>query len=92
MREVKISVEVTCKWAVKPPAYRIYVDDDLLTERSYIWGPNQFVKENIIVNIDAGPHTFRLEPVNPNIKGFEYANFKVDGAYTRLDNNVFQLP
>lgn len=35
--EVKITVDVYCERPLAKPAYRVYFDDELMTERSYIW-------------------------------------------------------
>ena len=34
---VIIGFNLFCEWQKAPPAYRLYVDDELLTERTYIW-------------------------------------------------------
>ena len=62
--ETTILVDIHCNWEVDPPAYRLYVDDDLLTERSYIWR-DQFVQEHAVVELKPGTHSVRVEPVNP---------------------------
>lgn len=90
MQEVVMSLDVMCAWEITPPAYRLYVDNDLLTERSYIWNNNeQFVRENIIVNLEPGIHTLRIEPVNPEFGGFSNRNFTVNSQPAALVNNQF---
>ena len=43
------------------PKYRIYVDDDLIVERSWMWHSGTFLQENIWVNLDHGSHIFKLQ-------------------------------
>jgi hypothetical protein len=44
--------------------YRIYLDDTLMTERSWIWSNDVFIKENMYVNIDlSARHRIRVERV-----------------------------
>jgi hypothetical protein len=44
--------------------YRLYVDDDLITERNWIWDNSTFLQENLWVNIDPlVTHTLKLESV-----------------------------
>jgi len=65
MKEHTLSVDVYASWGDIPPRYRIYVDSDLLTERDFIWnGTQQFIRENIIVKLEPGTHTLRVEQIN----------------------------
>ena len=44
--------------------YRIYVNEDLLVERSWIWGSQTFLKENICIDIDlSATHTVELDAI-----------------------------
>jgi len=69
-----IIVEVHC---VRPPwaelhrdekyrdsRYRLFIDDDLITERTWIWNNSTFLQENLWSNIDRSiAHTLKLEAV-----------------------------
>ena len=90
MREVSVSVDVLCDWQTEVQSYRVYVDNDLLTERTYLWhNPEQYVRENIIVELDSGVHTLTIEPVNPDFTGFSCRNLAVDQQPAPLVNNQF---
>lgn len=90
MKEAYITVDIYCNWEADPQAYRIYVDDDLLTERTYLWrNTDQYVQENIVISVEPGTHTFRLEPVNKNFTGFSYRNFAVDHKLCPTDAGAF---
>ena len=72
-------MDIYCNWEAEPQAYRVYVDDDLLTERTYLWrNTDQYVQENIVVAVEPGTHTFKLEAANKDFQGFSYKNFAVD--------------
>ena len=65
MKEHKLTVDIYASWGDVCPRYRVYVDNDLLTERDFIWpGTERFIRENIIVNLSAGDHTLTVEQVN----------------------------
>jgi hypothetical protein len=82
MREVSIRFDLFCAWfAGKPEAYRVYLDSDLVTERTYIWNnwkDRLFLQENIIANLYPGEHYVRIEPVNPKFDRFVLKNLVVD--------------
>lgn len=61
MNHTCIDVDVWCKYIGTPPIYRVYVDDELLTERTFVWSStNQYIREHIEVYLDNGPHEVRI--------------------------------
>ena len=84
MNAVNLTVEVHC---LKPSwvnhennKYRIYVNDDLLTERTWIWELNTLINENIWVIIPAtSANTVRLEQIiqDKSVAQFALRNIRV---------------
>lgn len=65
MKEHIISADIYASWGDVSPRYRIYVDNDLLTERDFIWpGTEQYIREHIIVNLKPGVHSLKIEQIN----------------------------
>jgi hypothetical protein len=100
MNEVKITADIYCDRNFRPlefatdvqKSYRVYVDGDLLTERTYIWdNAEQFVQEEIIVDIAPGPHEFKIVPAYPYYNVFSFKNFTVNDQPCGIDNNQFVL-
>jgi len=77
----QVSVDVYCESAYDhEPAYRVYVDQDLLTERTWIWPRHeQYIQEHIEVNLDPGQHQVRVESLN-DFDGFGVKNLIVNGV------------
>lgn len=71
MNEVNITVQVHCTqptWVgSEKNQYRLYINDDLLTERSWIWDTNTVINENIWVDLASGStNIIKLIPIlNP---------------------------
>lgn len=88
MIETLIDVEVHClqpQWvADEHSKYRIYFDDELLTERDWIWGQETYIHEHIEVDVEKGSmHTVRVEVVKSNptyLTQLVLRNFKVNGV------------
>lgn len=63
--------------------YRLYVNDDLITERTWIWNLNTYVEEELLVDVpEKISHTVRLETIldNPrSLAQFGLQNFYVNG-------------
>lgn len=90
MKEVAVTVDIYCNWEAVPEAYRVYVDDVLLTERTYHWrNTEQFVQENMLLNLEPGHHQFKLEPVNPTFTGFYTKNLTVNAEPVDSHNGQF---
>jgi hypothetical protein len=89
MIEAEISVEVYCDWHLEQPAYRVYVGDDLLTERTYRWvNPEQFICERMIVYVEQGRYDLRVMAVDPaNQDKFSIRNVHVNHQLTPCVND-----
>lgn len=87
MKEYKINIDLFCYRTENDgnKDYRLYVDNDLITERTYIWMNKtpvkpygQFVRENVWVELEPGEHEIRIEAVNSKFNGFLIRNIKID--------------
>ena len=61
MTEYKVNVDVYGAWQDHPPVYRIFIDNEMICERSFLAMDYEFLREHIIVNLPSGEHTFRFE-------------------------------
>lgn len=92
MQEVRIEVDVYCDWQSDPQAYRLWLDGELFTERTYIWdNPRSWVREILVAELDFGEHEIVIEPVDPNFKGFSLRNFAIDNVFQRLNGTKFTV-
>ena len=61
MTRVLVQADVYCTRAEGHPSYRVYVDNDLLTERTWAWNTyDTFIRENIEVDVEPGDHKVHL--------------------------------
>ena len=74
MSDVNITVEVHCirpLWVqndkrnmFNDSRYRIYINNNLITERSWVWNNDTFLLENIWIHADKNnEYSLKLEPV-----------------------------
>jgi len=85
MTEHVITVDVYAHWGEKPPKYRVFVDNNLLTERDFLWsGSDTYVRENIIVNLEAGPHQLLIQQINTD-GVIQPKNVTIDGVASSMD-------
>jgi hypothetical protein len=78
MREVKLTADVHASWSDTAPRYRVYVDQDLMTERDFVYpGAEIYITEHILVNLMPGGHTVKIEQINGD--NIQVKNITVDG-------------
>lgn len=89
---VKIRFDVRCKWSAFPPQYRVFVNDEMFAERTYIWEEGQYIKEMLQVEAEPGIYSFRIEQLSPKTGEFEVSNPYVQIGDARiLDGNRFEI-
>jgi hypothetical protein len=99
MNAVNILVDVHCyrpAWTLKPTAlaemripaqYRVYIDNDLVTERTWLWSNTTFIQENSWIIVEENSiHTVTIEPI--------YVNplFRAQGIFTINNLQVINQP
>lgn len=78
--EHKLEVDVHAHWSDNPPVYRLYVNDEMLTERTFGWASYQwYLTEHMCCDLDTGVHTLRLENLDIESR-FELDNFRINGT------------
>jgi hypothetical protein len=91
--ETKITADVVSNWNrwrdEVAPRYRIYVDEELMTERDFIWNGNEnYLREHIVVELAEGEHNIRLDLVH-GATDIELKNIVVNN---QLSSNDFVIP
>ena len=68
---VIVKCNVYCKWSGPHPRYRCYVDDELFSERTWIWN-DVYLEENLQIQALPGKYSVRVELLDT-----EHASIKV---------------
>jgi hypothetical protein len=80
---------VYCNRSEGEPTYRVYVDDELLTERSWVWPAYEvYVKEHIEVDVEPGAHRLYVRECNCDAV-FEVKNIVVNGEPSVRGGGLF---
>lgn len=93
MSETVLMFEVHClqpRWiALEQARYRLYVNDDLITERTWVWDQNSYVEETLVVKVNrTDTHTIRLEHIKfsrGHLAQFGLRTFRLNG-WPKPDN------
>jgi hypothetical protein len=89
MAHVSITVDVYCNRSEGEPSYRVYVDDEMLTERSWTWAAyDVFIREHIEVNVEPGAHRLYVRESNCD-PVFQTQNMTVNGEVNVRGGGLF---
>lgn len=90
-RFVHLSSRIDCDWGEESPAYRLYVNDELFSERTWIWR-DDCLEENIIVYAEPGDYAIRYELVEPHTASLIIGSLTVvEGLGEVIDNENFRI-
>jgi hypothetical protein len=90
-QSVVVCADVSVVWQGDPPNYRIYVGNEMFTERTWIW-QEQYLVERLVVNAPPGKYNLRWELVPPAQGTIEVTNVRIehgsDHAYIKKDSQL----
>ena len=90
-QSVVIRADVSVAWQGDPPNYRVYVGNELFTERTWIWR-EQYLEEMLVINALPGKYNLRWELVPPAQGTIEVKNIRIehgsDHAYIKKDSQL----
>ena len=69
--------DVYCKWTGPFPRYRCYVNDELFSERTWIWR-DVYLEESLQIQAVPGRYTIRVELLDTEHASIKVRNLRVD--------------
>jgi hypothetical protein len=87
---VRVLADVDCTWEGLDPVYRVYVNDELFTERTWIWD-SSYLEENLQIDAEPGEYRIRFELVPPHLAQLTVSNIHVDFGPGTVENNVLRI-
>jgi hypothetical protein len=76
-QSVVVRADVSVAWQGEPPNYRVYVGNEMFTERTWIW-KEQYLEEMLVVNAPPGKYNLRWELVPPAQGTIEVKNVRIE--------------
>jgi hypothetical protein len=88
-KEVVVRADVSVDWQGDPPRIRVYVGNELFTERTWIWQEGYYLEEMLAVNAPPGNYDLRWELVPPSQGTIEVKNVRIEhgSAYAYIKKN-----
>jgi hypothetical protein len=74
---VRVLCDIHCDWEGLPPVYRVYVNDELFAERTWIWN-DVYLEELLQISAPPGKYQIRHELVPPHLAQLTVENIRVE--------------
>ena len=76
METYVIEFYLYCDWKDLPPTYRLYFNDELMTERTYLWhNDKEVLQERVPVTVENGtPLNIKIEQIGQHSGKFSVRN------------------
>jgi hypothetical protein len=88
---VRVLADVFCEWEGLNPIYRLYVNEELFTERTWNW-TNEYLEEIIKIEAEPGDYQLRWELVPPHLAQLEVLNVRVEhGPGTIVNDTTLRI-
>lgn len=88
---VKVLCDVHCRWEGLPPTYRLYVNDELFAERTWIWDDTYYLEECLQIQGPPGEYDITHELVEPHLAQITVDNFRVELGQGVIKNNKLRI-
>jgi len=69
--------DIYCKWTGPYPRYRCYVNDELFSERTWLWH-DVYLEESLQIQAAPGKYTVRVELLDTEHASIKMRNLRVD--------------
>jgi hypothetical protein len=87
---VRVLCDVDCRWEGLAPIYRLYINDELFAERTWIW-QNQYLEELIQIEAKPGNYEIKYELVPPHLAQLSVANIRVDFGPGEIQGTMLRI-
>jgi hypothetical protein len=91
-RFVKLNLDLHCDWKKTPPTYRLYVNHEMFTERTYIWSGTQYLQEILQLSAPPGRYTIRVDNLGDPECVFRLRGLVAEtGPAKVIDSKTFEI-
>ena len=88
---VRVLSNIDCDWEGIRPVYRLYVNDELISERTWRWTDN-YLQEILQVSAEPGEYHLRYELVEPHLAQLRVGTLTADlGPVEIVNNTTFRI-
>ena len=88
---IQVLADINCEWEGLSPIYRVYVNDELFAERTWLW-TDCYLEEMLQIAAEPGEYSLRWELVPPHLAHLQVNNIRVEsGPGIIVNNNALRI-
>lgn len=88
---VRVLADVDCEWEGLNPIYRVFVNDQLFAERTWMW-TTEYLEELLQIEAEPGEYKLSWQLVTPHLAKLQVDNVRVDyGPGEIIDNSILRI-
>lgn len=88
---IRVLCDIHCEWEGSAPDYRVYVNDELFTERTFNFS-DAYLEEMLQIEAPEGNYQIRVELVPPVFARLKVENMRVDyGPASIKGGNILRI-
>ena len=87
---VQVTMDIDIEAVKEQPRYRVFVDNELFTERTWIW-QDQFLREMLQIEAPPGRYPIRVELVDPESGVLKLRNMRMLLGPGNIHKNVLEI-
>lgn len=80
---VTVLCDVDCVWDHDSPRYRVFVNDELFTERTWIWR-DHYIEEMLQILAPPGQYQVKFSLVDPELAQLSTTNLRIGQGDARI--------
>ena len=88
---VKAVFDIDCEWSGTQPVYRVFVNNELFTERTWLW-QDAYLEEILQIQAQPGQYHIQLKAIDPAHARFTVTNHRIEHGPARwIDNEHLEI-
>ena len=87
---IRVLCDVDCSWTDTEPVYRVYVDDELFTERTWRWR-DEYLEEMLQIEAEPGEYVITYELVDSPGATLRVLRMYVDYGPGKIKGNLLKI-
>ena len=93
-RFILVHFDVECvQRGIVEPKYRVFVNNELFTERSWIFSDNEYLEEMLQIEAPPGKYQIKVELVNPRAAKIIAKNYRITKGIARISpDGLLEVP
>lgn len=87
---MRVLADVDCEWEGLTPVYRVYVNDELFTERTWVW-TDAYLEEMLQIDAPPGEYRIHFDLVPPHLAKINVKNIRVDYGPATIQGDILRI-